>query len=1607
MIFEDPTDHKVDYVDAYLHGALTPEEVEVFEAHCAQCQICRLALEEGRSQFKLLQALPMVEAPESLIANTNRWIAKRLRRRRVTQWSIGSIAATMIGLIAALHIYYASLRPSPYDLRLLGQNELISGSEASLRVLLVNHNSGRPIPDVPVDIELVDKTTNRPIHLADFRTNQFGSGTPRFRLPEWKDDQYQLRVTAGTGSTPEVIEQPVKLHRSWQLMLSPDKPVYQPGQTIHVRCLSLSRPELKPVAGHDCEFSISDPKGNVIFRRRDVTSRFGIASADCPLADEIIEGSYKIECKLGDTTSATTVEVKKYVLPKFKIDVELDKPYYSPEELVKGTIQTRYFFGKPLESAEATIEAVSAELGRPSLYKQILKTDADGRAAFEFRLPKTLVGLPQRNGDAQLTINISVCDSAGQKQSATVSRLVAKEPIHLEVIYESDPLVPNVANKIYFFSSYPDGRPAETRLKLSGIERELRTNSLGVAEWEYVPKLDSHISWDVVAIDDQGRKGSRVFPLQCDTTSDDFLVRADKAVYNGGETVRVLALSGGSEPVFIDLIKDGQTILTEMIPMTKGRGQFEFDLPPDVFGTLKLCAYRYNSEGYAVRKPRVIYVRQSSEVRIAAALDREEYRPGQRAKLQFQLTDKDGRPRPGALSLSAVDEAVFSVLSQKPGMEKTFFLLEEELLKPVYAIYPWSPDFSSDAPTEDRELLERAIFSRISPPAASYNEQFLEKLFSENMDSGSKQQIREIFSRADIDNLIKNNTSAQELKTMLEGKTSFFSLQTSSFPDKVTAVSQQKEPILKLITTFWTSAMLLGGAIGGITMIYLSIRAIIAAGCGGTVGCLLSLLTLVILGSLMVTAYGPIQDSSRQKAAMAELGLLKTAYSKTKMDMEWADKQSAANTNTTSIRVRQWFPETLLWRPELITDDRGRASLDVDLADSITTWRLSASAVTAEGELGAEQSSIRVFQPFFVDLNLPVALTRGDEVTVPAVVYNYLDKSQTVELKLADADWFERPEESTKTLTLAAGEVASVGFRLKVAKVGRHQLQVDARAGEAADSIRRDIEVVPDGRPVEQVTSGTLQQPAEVELSVPSAAVEGSPRAIVKLYPSTFSQVVEGLDAIFQRPYGCFEQTSSTTYPNVLALSYLERIKKNSPDVEAKARQYIHLGYQRLLSFEVSGGGFDWFGRPPANLVLTAYGLMEFEDMSRVHDVDPRLIERTRKWLLDKRKSDGSWAANGHTLHDDPTGKRGDNDPALGTTAYVAWAVYGNHPNEADSQQTRNYLLFRKPSSIRDPYLLALVCNALLALDPGGNSAKPYIDQLEALKKSSSDDKLAWWDGATSGTLFYGSGRGGGVETTALAALAMLRANENPATARGALGWLIAQKDSLGTWYTTQATVLALKALLTGAGKSLSKPQVRKIDVLLDGATIRTVEISADQSDVVRQIDLTSLAGAGNHKLRLIERTDTATGYQVALKYHLPSPSAKPEQPALGIELAYDRANLAVDETLIATARLTNNTQAAMPMVIVDLPIPAGFVVEAQAFDALVSSGRIAKYQLTPRSAILYLISLPEGKTIEFDYRLRATMPVKITAQPAQAYEYYNPDRKAASGPASLTVRDK
>src|SRR5438552_13629799 len=205
------------------------------------------------------------------------------------------------------------------------------------------------------------------------------------------------------------------------------------------------------------------------------------------------------------------------------------------------------------------------------------------------------------------------------------------------------------------------------------------------------------------------------------------------------------------------------------------------------------------------------------------------------------------------------------------------------------------------------------------------------------------------------------------------------------------------------------------------------------------------------------------------------------------------------------------------------------------------------------------------------------------------------------------------------------------------------------------DIVVREIEVIPNGREQNLVFNGRLETSVRHELNFPESSIPDASKIFVRLYPGPLRQIIEGMDSSLRMPGGCFEQTSSSTYPNVLALDYMKRIKKVTPEVHAKAEAYIANGYQRLLTFEVPGGGFSWFGQAPANKILTAYGLMEFSDMSKVYDVDSKVIQRTQQWLAAQQQPDGSWKPDTSFINEGATNRY--NSDVLRITAYIAWSL--------------------------------------------------------------------------------------------------------------------------------------------------------------------------------------------------------------------------------------------------------------------------------------------------------------------------------------------------------------
>ncbi len=722
-------------------------------------------------------------------------------------------------------------------------------------------------------------------------------------------------------------------------------------------------------------------------------------------------------------------------------------------------------------------------------------------------------------------------------------------------------------------------------------------------------------------------------------------------------------------------------------------------------------------------------------------------------------------------------------------------------------------------------------------------------------------------------------------------------------------------------------------------------------------------------------------------------------------------------------RLRQYFPETMLWLPDAVTNPDGTLSLDVPVADSITTWRITGLASSLDGRLGSLDAPLRVFQDFFIDLDLPLSLTSGDEVAVPVGIFNYLPEAQTVRLELEQADWFELQGEPVQQVEIGANDISVAYFRIRARQFGLQPFKVTAIGSQMSDAILKQVRVYPDGKQIRYSASDRLEpgQPVSQSMQIPAEAIPGTQSLTVKIYPGVLSQVVEGLDSILRMPYGCFEQTSSTTYPNVLVLDYLKTTNQTAPEVQMKAEEYINLGYQRLTTFEVqSSGGFSLFGDAPADRMLTAYGLQEFADMSRVHPVDPALLRRAADWLISQQAADGSWENDQGLVHETTWSSLGND--RLPVTAYITWSLIdAGFYDEAASQKALDYLRENNQQA-EDPYVVALLANALTAGDlaAGSELSSTTLSVLDRLADLAVRDgqKVYWPSGVAT---FMGSeGQTGSIETTALAAYVLLRAGTHPDLANGALTYLIAEKDSYGTWYSTQATVLSLKALIQSV-RSGAEHANATVTLRLNGSQEHVLQVTPENFDVVQQVSFEDVNIGADNTVEIEVSGEGSLMYQVTGSYYLPwdkltlYPELVPQEDLVTIDVAYDRTELEVNDTVNVKVTVSLNQEGGRAeSALIDLGLPPGFSVQTEDLDALVARyndtppeyefAKIERYELTGRQVLVYLTNLSNGRPIDFTFGLKARFPLRVQTPASTAYDYYNPDVQGELPPQTLVV---
>src|SRR5882724_8262532 len=611
---------------------------------------------------------------------------------------------------------------------ILGQQSYLSGGPAAVRVIVTDSKNEAIAGAGTVRIELA-VGEQKPRVLCTARLTRRGTAESQFRFPAGLTGSHQLRYVVDTAIGSTEYTQAVRLEDKVSILLTTEKPIYQPSQTIHVRALALDRANHEAAANRKLTFEVEDSRGNKVFKRATETDKFGIASAEFGLADEVNLGTYHLRALLGGAeaptnTAETALNVERYALPKFKVAVDFagngkkTKRGYRPGDHVKGTVRANYFFGKPVDGAEISVKASSIDVAVFEVGSVQGKTDPVGSYEFDLKLPGYFAGRPLSQGAARVLVEATVKDSAGHAESRGEPITVSETPLLVTAVPEGGTLIPGLENQVFLLTSYPDGTPARTDLTIhaaDNADQRAATDDGGVAVIRIKAGPGTQ-TLTVEATDREGRHASSSVLLQTRGGQDQILLRTERAVYRAGELIGLKIFSTVKRSTAcVDIVKEGQTILTRDLDIENGQAELTLAATPELTGTVDFNAYLFGRDARPVGDHRLVFVQPADELRIEATANATVYKPGGEAGIRFRVTNAKGQGVNAALGLQVVDEAVFALAEKQPGFAKVFFYLEQEVLKPRYEIHsigmPEIVEPVEKSQSEQRDRAARALFS--------------------------------------------------------------------------------------------------------------------------------------------------------------------------------------------------------------------------------------------------------------------------------------------------------------------------------------------------------------------------------------------------------------------------------------------------------------------------------------------------------------------------------------------------------------------------------------------------------------------------------------------------------------------------------------------------------------------------------------------------------------------------------------------------------------------------------------------------------------------------------------------------------------------------------
>ncbi|XP_068137598.1 CD109 antigen isoform X2 [Hyperolius riggenbachi] len=548
-------------------------------------------------------------------------------------------------------------------------------------------------------------------------------------------------------------------------------------------------------------------------------------------------------------------------------------------------------------------------------------------------------------------------------------------------------------------------------------------------------------------------------------------------------------------------------------------------------------------------------------------------------------------------------------------------------------------------------------------------------------------------------------------------------------------------------------------------------------------------------------------------------------------------------------RVRSHFPETWIWKNINMGSDT-ELEISTVLPDTITTWITDAFVISEKLGFGMLEPAVKLesFQPFFVSLNLPSYVTRGEQFVLEVVVLNYLEDDTEVSVTLDQSDAYEihldfiNATGSQQTVYVPSREGKMVSFPIKPTQLGEIPIMVKAISSFASDAVIQKLFVKAEG--IEYSYSQTLllelisNKPKTISKALnftfPPDVISGSEKAFITVVGDFIGPSVSSLQSLIQLPYGCGEQNMVRFAPLIFVMEYLANTRQVNY-LAPKLISYMKEGYQRELIYQRDDGSFSAFGNndPSGSTWLSAFVLRCFLKARQFILVDPVVLHDSLTWLLKHQKKNGEFWEPGRVIN---TQLQGGHYSPVTLTAYIMSGLieYPGLLNSSQMTAATNYLESQMNEVVSDNYTLSLVTYALSLV--GRSKAKEGLDLLN--NRAENEGDLRFWTSKIPKASGWWQPSSTDIETASYILLSHVIQNR-VAEGVAVMKWLSQQRNHLGGFSSTQDTIVALQAMSLFASKySLSKPSLH-ITVEGDQMTSTSFSINSDNRMLLQSKPIT------------------------------------------------------------------------------------------------------------------------------------------------------------------------